>query len=108
MFPVKRRMKRIEVAWRMFTVAVALGAFSYAPTEPKPRMTESDVIRAAKAEMTSRFPHAVTAHEPYHAEFREGVWSVSGTVSTGERGGGAPEASVRDSDGKVTHVHLGR
>jgi NTF2 fold immunity protein len=107
-FPVKRRMKQIEVAWRMFTVALALGAFSCARTEPKPRMTESDVVRAAKAEMTSRFPHAVAANEPYHAEFREGVWSVSGTVSAGVRGGGAPEATVRDSDGKVTDVHLSR
>lgn len=92
----------------MLAVALALGAFSCAPTDLKPRMTESDVIRAAKAEMTSRFPDAVAAHEPYHADFREGVWSVSGTVSTGVRGGGAPEATVRDSDGMVTDVHLSR
>jgi hypothetical protein len=71
-------------------------------------MEERDVIRAAKAEMTARFPASVAAGEPYHAEFHDGVWLVTGTTPTGTRGGGAPEARVRDSDGKVTEVHLSR
>jgi hypothetical protein len=74
----------------------------------KPRMAEQDVIRVAKAEMVTRFPDSVAAHEPYHAEFKDGAWSVWGTVPAGVRGGGAPEATVRDSDGRVTEVHLSR
>jgi hypothetical protein len=77
-------------------------------TVSNPRMVEQDVIRVAKAEMTARFPDSVAAHEPYHAEFKDGTWSVSGTVPAGVRGGGSPEATVRDSDGKVTDVHLSR
>jgi hypothetical protein len=71
-------------------------------------MTEQDVIRVAKAEMTARFPASVAAGEPYLAAFHDGIWSVTGTVPAGARGGGAPEARVRDSDGKVTEVHLSR
>jgi hypothetical protein len=71
-------------------------------------MTQEDVTRVAKTAMEARFPGAVAAHEPYHAEFREGSWSVSGTAPAGTRGGGAPEAVVRDSDGSVTDVHLSR
>src|SRR5262245_48552055 len=74
----------------------------------KPRMTEQDVIRVAKVEMVARFPGSVTAYEPYRAEFRDGTWSVWGTVPAGVRGGGAPAATVRDSDGRVTGVHLSR
>ena len=87
---------------------VALLAAGCARTASKPRMAEQDVVRVAKSEMFARFSDSVAAHEPYHAEFRDGTWSVSGTVSAGVRGGGAPEATVRDSDGKVTDVHLSR
>jgi len=73
-----------------------------------PRMTEQEVIRVAKTAMTTRFPDSVAMHEPYHAEFKQGAWSVWGTVPDGMRGGGAPEAVVRDSDGTVTDVHLSR
>jgi hypothetical protein len=58
--------------------------------------------------MTNHFPNSVAVHEPYHAEFGQGSWSVWGTVPDGMRGGGAPEATVRDSDGKATDVHLSR
>jgi hypothetical protein len=90
------------------SLLVALLITACTRTASKPRMTEQDVIRVAKAEMTNRFPDSVAAHEPYHAEFGQGSWSVWGTVPDGVRGGGAPEATVRDSDGKVTDVHLSR
>jgi hypothetical protein len=90
------------------SVLLLLVTFGCARSASKPRMTEQEVILVAKAEMTNRFPDSVVAHEPYHAEFRDGTWSVTGTVPAGMRGGGAPEARVRDSDGKVTDVHLGR
>jgi len=90
------------------SVLVALFALGCTRTAVKPRMTEQDVIQVAKTAMTARFPDSVAAHEPYHAEFRQGVWSVWGTVPDGVRGGGAPEAVVRDSDGTVTDVHLSR
>ena len=87
---------------------IAIVTFGCARPIPKPRMVEKDVIRAAKAELMARFPDSVAAYEPYHAEFRDGVWSVSGTAPAETRGGGAPEAAVRDADGKVTEVHLSR
>ena len=87
---------------------VALIAVGCTRAAPKPRMTEQDVIRVAKVEMTNRFPNSVAAHEPYHAEFGQGSWSVWGTVPDGMRGGGAPEAVVRDSDGTVTDIHFSR
>jgi hypothetical protein len=90
------------------SVLVVLFAAACTRTASKPRMTEQEVIRVAKAEMTVRFPGSVAAHEPYHAEFRQGTWSVWGTEPRGMRGGGAPEAVIRDSDGKVTDVHLSR
>ena len=89
-------------------VFVALFAAGCTRTPSKPRMTEQDVIRVAKAEMTIRFPDSVAKHEPYHAEFRQGSWSVWGTVPDGMLGGGALVAVVRDSDGTVTNIYLSR
>ena len=71
-------------------------------------MTEREVVDVARAAMAARFPGVVAQHEPYHAEFRDGAWSVWGTVPQGMRGGGSPEATVRDSDGQVSDVHLSR
>jgi hypothetical protein len=92
----------------LFFVLLLLVAVGCSHAQSKPRMTEQDAIRVAKSAMSARFPNSVAAHEPYHAEFRQGVWSVWGTVPQGMFGGGAPEATVRDSDGKVTDVHLSR
>jgi hypothetical protein len=89
-------------------VVLMLVAVSCSHSTSKPRMTEEDAIRVAKAAMTAQFPNSIAAHEPYHAEFRKGIWSVWGAVPDGMLGGGAPEATVRDSDGKVTDVHLSR
>ena len=89
-------------------VLLALVAVGCSHATSTPHMTEQDVIRVAKAAMTNQFPNFVAAHEPYHAEFREGIWSVWGSVPAGVLGGGAPEAVVRDADGKVTDVHLSR
>ena len=89
-------------------ISLALVAFGCARSSSKPRMTQEDVVRVARAAMIARFPDAVAAHEPYHAEFRDGSWSVSGTVPAGMRGGGAPEAVVRDADETVTEVNLSR
>ena len=90
------------------SVLVMLQVAGCTRTASNPRMMEQDVIRVAKAEMIARFPGSVAAHEPYHADFKDGTWSVSGAVPAGVRGGGSPESTVRDSDGKVTDVHLSR
>jgi hypothetical protein len=92
----------------LVSVLLALAVAGCTHAASKPRMTEQDAIRVVKSAMSARFPNSVAAHEPYHAEFRQGVWSVWGTVPQGMFGGGAPEAAVRDSDGKVTDVHLSR
>jgi hypothetical protein len=99
---------RIARLLLLISVFLALVVVGCTRATPKPRMTEQDVIRVAKAEMTIRFPDSVAKHEPYHADFRQGSWSVWGTVPGGTYGGGASEAVVRDSDGTVTNVYLSR
>jgi hypothetical protein len=71
-------------------------------------MAKPEVIRVALTAMTARFPNSVAANEPYYAAFRDGIWSVWGTVPSGMRGGGAPAAEIRDSDGAVMKVSLSR
>jgi len=88
---------------------VAVGcAEVHGPASAESRMTERQALAVAEAAMATRFPGEVEAHRPYHAKFADGSWSVWGTALGTVRGGGAPEALVRDSDGTVTEVHLSR
>jgi hypothetical protein len=74
----------------------------------KPRMTESQVLKIAEEAMVIRVPSSIEAYRPYHAEYKDGSWSVWGTVPDGMRGGGDPELVIRDSDGKVLNLYFGR
>jgi len=71
-------------------------------------MTEREVLDIATPELSNRFPAAFQKHQPYHAQFSNGHWWVLGTVPKGIRGGGAPEATVRDSDGKILNMSFSR
>ena|SRR5947209_5126044 len=95
----------VRIILALFVAALVAGCVHTGVT---PRMTEQQVIRIAKQGMIARFPDSVGAHEPYHAEFSHGTWSVWGTVPAGVRGGGSPEVTVRDSDGVVMQVYLSR
>ena len=80
----------------------------YHTASPKPRMTERQVLAIAMPVMNARFPALVAAHQPYRAKFSNGNWWVLGNVPKGIRGGGAPEATVRDLDGKLLGMSLSR
>jgi len=49
----------------------------------------------------------IERQKPYHAELRNGVWFVYGTLPTGTRGGTA-EAEIAKSDGRVLRVIHGK
>jgi hypothetical protein len=74
------------------------------PPQKEPRLTETQVLsiaeKALKAKMT---PEYVDKYKPYHAELRDGIWNVFGTLLGGGPGG-TPETKVRDSDGEVIQV----
>ena len=40
---------------------------------------------------------------PYHAQFKNGIWTVYGTLKPGARGG-TPMTRIRKKDGKVLEV----
>jgi hypothetical protein len=102
---IMRRITRLSLFALFLVFAIASGCVS---AGSRARMTEDGVVGAAKAATNARFPNAVAAHEPYHSEFRKGLWSVWGTSPDDVLGGGAPEAIVRDSDGKATEIYLSK
>jgi hypothetical protein len=68
------------------------------------RLTEDQVLAIVEPALNAKMgPEYVSKYKPYRAEIREGVWKVSGSLPGGGRGG-TPEATVRDSDGKVLEV----
>jgi hypothetical protein len=74
-------------------------------------MSKQEVIAVAMRAITLRFPYTVAKHYPYDAFFQsDGRWGVyvSRPDHPGLRGGGEPNAWVRDSDGKVLDVFLAR
>jgi len=70
---------------------------------PGARLSEAAVLEIAEPAMAKRFPESYLEHKPYHAELKNGIWTVTGTLPPGVVGG-TPEATVRDSDGKVIEV----
>ena len=66
-------------------------------------MTEANVLLVAEPAMAKGFPKSYLENKPYHAEFRNGIWAVRGTLPP-DVVGGTPEATVRDRDGKVIEV----
>jgi len=50
---------------------------------------------------------SIERNKPYHAELRNGVWFVYGTLPPGMRGGTA-EAEIAQSDGRILRVIHGK
>jgi len=67
------------------------------------RLSEATVLMVAEPAMAKRFPKSYLECKPYHAELKNGIWIVRGTLPP-DVVGGTPEATVRDSDGKVIEV----
>lgn len=67
------------------------------------RLSETEVLKIAEPAMAKRFPESYPKHKPYHAELKDGIWTIRGTLPPDVLGG-TPEATVRDSDGKLVEV----
>lgn len=79
--------------------------------QAKPHMTKQEVIAVARRAIEARFPWAAAKHYHYDAVLQgDGIWGVGvpHPDRPGLRGGGDPNAEVRDRDGKVLKVYLAR
>ena len=65
---------------------------------------EPVAVKIAEAIFPPIFGMAKTAAcQPYHAELKDGVWTVYGTLKNGSRGG-TPMMTIRKRDGRVIEV----
>src|SRR5437899_1740743 len=93
---------------------VAVGALCHiavAQTQPKTHMTKEQVIVAAKRAIEARFPWAAAKNYSYDAFVsRDGIWGVyvPHPDRPGMKGGGDPNAEVRDTDGQVLKIYLAK
>ena len=86
-------------------LAAAIGCKN---AKKEPRLTEAQVLPIAEKALKAKMaPEYVDKYKPYHAELRDGIWNVFGTLPGGGPGG-TPEARVRDSDGEVLEVFHGQ
>ncbi len=89
------------------SVRIAQGACGYPAPPSLPRGVipdEATAVRIAEAVFGPIFGReTVSKFLPYHAQLRDGVWTVYGTLKHGWRGG-TPEMSIQKSDGRVVDV----
>jgi hypothetical protein len=65
---------------------------------------ETTAVKIAEAVLPPIFgKEEVARYEPYHAQLKDGVWTVYGTLKPGSRGG-TPQMTVQKKDGKVIEV----
>jgi hypothetical protein len=78
----------------------------------EPHLTKQTAMQLGLAALKTRYPSIydklVAEHGPFIAEFRDGIWLVSGTRPKGILGGGAPVVELRDSDSQVLRIHFNR
>ena len=65
---------------------------------------EVTAVKVAEAVFLPIFGQGeVTKFLPYHAQFKDGVWTVYGTLKPNSRGG-TPQLTILKKDGKITEV----
>ncbi len=65
---------------------------------------EVTAVKIAEAVFPPIFgAEAVAKYQPYHAQLKNDVWTVYGTLKSGSRGG-TPMLSIQKKDGKVIEV----
>src|SRR5438445_12900025 len=96
---------RSSVCILVVFLAAAIGCNNeHPPPKKEPTLTEAQVLPIAEKALKAKMaPEYVDKYKPYHAELRDGIWNVFGTLPDGGAGG-TPEAKVRDSDGEVLEV----
>jgi hypothetical protein len=65
---------------------------------------ESTAVKVAEIVFPRIFgEEEVAKYLPYHAQLKDGVWEVYGTLKPGSRGG-TPQMTIQKKDGKVIDV----
>jgi hypothetical protein len=65
---------------------------------------EETAVNIAKAVFAPIFTsEEIAKYNPYHAQFKDGVWIVYGTLKPGSRGG-TPQLRMQKKDGRVLEV----
>jgi hypothetical protein len=95
---------------RMITVSLMLVSASHGATDKSPLPpqgiipNEATAVKVAEAVFPPIFgSEEVTKYVPYHAQFKDGIWTVYGTLKPGSRGG-TPQMTIQKKDGKVIEV----
>jgi len=65
---------------------------------------EATAVKVAEAIFVPVFgEEEVAKWRPYHAQLKDGVWTVYGTLKPGSRGG-TPMLAIQERDGKVLEI----
>lgn len=96
---------------KVFVAFLLISGSSALLSKTKPHLPPEgiipDEVTAVKvAEVV--FPHIfgeeeVAKYLPYHAQLKDGVWEVYGTLKPGSRGG-TPQMTIQKKDGKVIDI----
>jgi hypothetical protein len=95
---------------RMIAVSLVLMSASHGATDKSPLPPQGIIpdevtaVKVAEAVFQPIFgTEEVTKYLPYHAQLKDGVWTVYGTLKPGSRGG-TPQMTIQKQDGKVIEV----
>lgn len=92
----------------LFVVTTSIGMGGSSSRDPLPVQgivpDEVTAVKIAEAVFPPIFgAEEVTKYVPYHAQLKEGVWTVYGTLNRGSRGG-TPQMTIQKKDGRVIEV----
>jgi NTF2 fold immunity protein len=98
-------LKVFAVSLMLVSASRAVGGADKLPLPPQ-GIIPDEVTAVKVAEVL--FPPVfgadeVTKYLPYHAQLKDGVWTVYGTLKPGSRGG-TPQMTIQKKDGKVIEV----
>ena len=92
----------------LLTVTIVLSVKGTPAKKPLPSQgvvpDEATAVRIAEAVFLPIFgDEEVAKFRPYHAQLKDGIWTVYGTLQRGALGG-TPQLTIQKRDGKVTEV----
>jgi hypothetical protein len=99
------RLVRILVPLLLFSIAETISGASK-PSLPANGVVpnERTAVRIAEAAFEPVFgTEEVARYIPYHAQLKEEVWTIYGTLKPGSRGG-TPMMTIRKQDAKVLEI----
>ena len=103
---MSRRFVTCAVLLALLSLAYASDRKPQQPALPHQGVIPDEItaVRVAEAVFLPVFgQEEVAKYQPYHAQLKDGVWTVYGTLKTGSRGG-TPMAEIQKGDGKVLQI----